>query len=103
MSITVKDHRGTSPFGLVFRDHIDTDKFRALTPCARIVYLSLTTFAGSSGQCWPKQKTLSDLTGYAPRSIRRAVHELEAARYLAVEIRDPSSWRRTNVYTLLKP
>jgi len=98
----VNDRR-TRPYGLVFRDHIDTDKFRKLTAAARIVYFTLTTFAGSDGQAWPKQSTLADFTGYDQRTIRRAIAELAGAGFILSQTRDPSSWRRTNVYTLIDP
>tara|TARA_R110000751_G_scaffold85896_9_gene171277 strand:+ start:111 stop:422 length:312 start_codon:yes stop_codon:yes gene_type:complete len=102
MAVEVKDRR-TSPFGLVYRSHIDTDAFRALPPCARIVYFVLTTYAGNAGRAWPKQSTLSAVSGYSPRAIRRAIAELDGAGFLLVDVRDPLSWRRTNVYTLIDP
>ena len=98
----IKDRR-TRPYGLVFRHHIDTVNFRSLSAPSRIVYFTMTTYAGSEGQAWPKQSTLATVTGYAERTIRRAIAELEGAGFIQVEIRDPSSWRRTNVYTLIDP
>jgi DNA-binding MarR family transcriptional regulator len=95
--------RRTRPYGLVFRAHIDTDKFRALPPSARIVYFTLTTYAGAEGQAWPKQSTLAAVTGYDERTIRRATADLEGAGFILVEVRNPDSYRRTNIYTLIDP
>ena len=102
MPTHIKDRR-TRPYGLVFRAHIDTDTFRALSAASRVVYFTLTTYAGNEGQAWPKQSTLAEVTGYTERTVRRSIAELEGAGFLCSEVRDPSSWRRTNIYTLIDP
>lgn len=62
---------------------------------ARSVLLALSSFANRDGDAWPSRTTLARITGYDPRSVTRALGELELAGVIARRDRSGSStvWR----------
>jgi Helix-turn-helix domain len=70
---------------------------RQISAGAKLTYLAIASFAyGSKPTAWPSQSTLSSMTGYSDRSIRRYTEELEGANLINVERRP----RRVNRYEL---
>jgi len=83
------------PFARLAR-RVGTDD--QLSPTARVVFAALDAFmCKRTGRCDPTFARLSAWVGRHPRNVRRAVRQLEAAGYLAV---DRSTGRR-NAYRLL--
>mgnify|MGYP003661958225 CR=1 FL=1 len=102
-SIEVKDGRKRQ-FGVVYRNHIDRDDFRALSPSTRLVYFALLTFVGRADQqAWPKVSRLARMVGASERTVWRAVKSLESAGYLTIGKKWYNRARRVNLYTLTDP
>lgn len=95
------------------RDHVlrRVDKDPTLTATARDVAHALADFSDRSAKaCWPAQTTLAERLGVVPKTVQRAIAELEAAGYLSVRRHRPRYHpergglaRRTNCYCLRLP
>jgi hypothetical protein len=79
----------------------------SLTRAARDVLLTLHTFRGTGGQCWPSHATLADRAKCCIRTVLRA---LQAAQRLGlvdwVERRVRAGWRwlrSSNIYRFMTP
>ena len=71
----------------------------SLTAGAKLTYAAIARFAwGSSTTAWPSQDTLSSMTGYSVRTIRRYTKELKQAKLIGV---DRETWQG-NRYHLLR-
>jgi hypothetical protein len=49
-----------------------------LPPTAKAVLISMADFANEAGECWPSVSTLAERTCLVPRSVIRAIKDLEA-------------------------
>lgn len=95
------------------RDHVlrRVDKDPTLTATARDVAHALADFSDRSAKaCWPAQTTLAERLGVVPKTVQRAIAELEAAGYLSVRRHRPRYHReragfarKTNCYCLRMP
>lgn len=95
------------------RDHVlrRVDKDPTLTATARDVAHALADFSDRAAKaCWPAQTTLADRLGVVPKTVQRAIAELEAAGYLSVRRHRPRYHReragfarKTNCYCLRMP
>lgn len=52
---------------------------------ARCVYLALTLYADSKGECWPRQSALARLSGLSERQVRRMLTDLAALGMVEIE------------------
>lgn len=95
------------------RDHVlrRLDRDPTITLTARSVARAIAQFSDSSAKpCWPAQTTVAEMLGVCPKTVQRAVAELEAGGYVAVR-RHPVRYkpdrrrfdRKTNAYTLRMP
>ncbi len=82
-------------------------KIGNLTRAARDVLLTLATYRGAGGVCWPSHATLAERAGCCVRTVQRA---LNAARDLGLvdwherRVRNGWRWLRTsNAYRLTVP
>lgn len=73
---------------------------RALSPAAKTLWLTLGTYGRRDGRgrtvCYPGMPALEQATGFARRTISRAVRELIAIKWIAVR-----RTRNSNLYHLL--
>jgi DNA-binding transcriptional regulator YhcF (GntR family) len=49
-----------------------------LPPTAKAVLISMADFANEAGECWPSVSTIAERTCLVPRSVIRAIKELES-------------------------
>ncbi len=99
----VKDARGVR-FGVIYKDHVDTDAFRSLTCADRCVYYALLLFAGqNSAKAWPKVTTLMKLTAFSERTVYRGLRVLQDRGFIEIGKKEFTKTRRVNLYTLLTP
>lgn len=67
-------------FAKLTEDHLRWRAWRALGDGGKLTYLALLLHADcKSGECWPKEKTLAELTGLGRRAIQVNVKRLAAA------------------------
>ena len=65
------------------------------------VYIYLRDRADASGVCWPGIKTIAGELGLSPRTVQRALADLEQHGYLAKLPRyRPNGSNTSNLYTL---
>jgi hypothetical protein len=55
-------------------------------PTKRLVLLALADNANDEGECWPSIATISRKTGLCERATRKAIRDLEADGWLAVQL-----------------
>ena len=68
------------------------------TGAARIVLLVIAEHANAAtGECWPSEARIARRAGVHPATVRRSIHDLEAAGLIAVD-RSPG---KVNRYLLL--
>ena len=53
-----------------------------LSPGARLLYVLLDDYAGTSGECWPGQETLATRLGASRRGVQEWIYELSGAGHL---------------------
>lgn len=84
-------------------------EFRAgnLTRTFRDVLLSLHTFRGTGGHCWPSHATLADRAGCCVKTVQRALHQaqqLGVVEWTERRVRAGWRWLRTsNAYRFTSP
>ena len=66
----------------------------------KAVLVALASFADHDRTCWPSVRTLAHRTGYATRTVQRALRELERRGLLVMKERH--EWPRTNAYRLAR-
>ena len=67
----------------------------------KTVYIYLRDRADASGVCWPGIKTIAHELGLSPRTVQRALADLEQHGYLAKLPRyRPNGSNTSNLYTL---
>ena len=67
----------------------------------KTVYIYLRDRADASGVCWPGIKTIAGELGLSPRTVQRALADLEQHGYLAKLPRyRPNGSNTSNLYTL---
>ena len=102
-AFSVKDERG-GRFGVIYKDHVDTDAFRSLTCADRCVYYALLLFVGHhSGKAWPKVSTLMQLTAFSESTVYRGLRVLKQKGFIDIGKKEFTRARRVNLYTLLSP
>lgn len=67
-----------------------------VTGLARYVLLALVERANTKGECWPSVATLASMTGLAEKTVRRHLHELEAAGAIERHRRSRKNGNRTS-------
>jgi hypothetical protein len=84
-------------------------EFRAgnLTRAYRDVLLTLHTFRGTGGACWPSHETLADRANCCTKTVQRALRqarELDLIRWVERRVRVGWRWLQTsNLYTFTTP
>jgi len=48
----------------------------------KLVYCALLSYQGKNKQCWPSQKTLSEVIGISPSAVYRAIKKLEKLNWI---------------------
>jgi hypothetical protein len=78
-----------------------------LTRAYRDVLLTLRTFRGTGGHCWPSHDTLADRADCCPRTVQRALRQardLGLVEWSERRVRAGWRWLRTsNAYRFLAP
>ena len=78
-----------------------------LTRAYRDVLLTLRTFRGIGGACWPSHETLADRAGCCVRTVQRALkqaHELDLVSWAERRVKAGWRWLRTsNWYRFVVP
>lgn len=78
-----------------------------LTRAHRDVLLTLHTFRGTGGHCWPSHATLADRARCCVRTVQRALQQAQALGLVSwAERRVRSGWRwlqSSNLYRFLTP
>ncbi|MGA8197603.1 MAG: helix-turn-helix domain-containing protein, partial [Acetobacteraceae bacterium] len=78
-----------------------------LTRAARDVLLTLHTFRGTGGQCWPSHETLADRARCCTRTVQRALAQAQAIGLVDwAERRVRAGWRwlrSSNMYRFVVP
>jgi Helix-turn-helix domain len=78
-----------------------------LTRAARDVLLTLHTFRGTGGACWPSHETLADRANCCTKTVQRALRqarELDLIHWAERRVRAGWRWLRTsNLYRFLVP
>lgn len=87
---------------------VDTDsktpKPGTRNPAAKAVLVALAEFPGvGQRECWPAQETISLMTDFDERTVRRHMAVLEAQGYIARKERRHKGHRLTDMVTLLGP
>jgi hypothetical protein len=70
-----------------------------ITRAARDVLLTLATFRGTGGQCWPSHAALADRAGCCPRTVQRALRrarDLGLVDWAERRVRAAWRWLRTS-------
>lgn len=73
-----------------------------LTPTEKLVLLAIADHADGDGICWPGMRKVSEKTGFARRTVIRAVESLEASGLIVVERRRTGAGRQTSNRYLLQ-
>lgn len=82
-------------FGSIYADE-------SLTHRARVVYMYLRDRSDGEGKCWPGVKRIASDLHLSPRTVQRALSDLERAGYVkrAERYRENGS-RMSNMYTVV--
>lgn len=68
--------------------HFDREKLiydSDLLPRERHILLAINSFVGADGQCFPKQSTIAEMTGYRREAVNRVVKDLEAQGLISIK------------------
>ena len=72
-------------------------KAEGISPGAKLVYVSLLSYAWHNEYCFPGQATMAKDIGLSVRSVSRHVKELEEARYIKIK---RQGLNKPNIYEL---
>jgi len=90
---------GLPPFGLLVRNHLDSDEYRTLNLTEIKVWNVLLTFAGrKTGEAWPKQATIARIAGCRREHVSRSMRKLIECGFVETTARG-----RLTIYILKPP
>ncbi len=88
--------------------HFDREKLiydSDLKPGERHILLAVNSFVGADGECFPKQSTLADMTGYRREAVNRILKGLEAQGVISIkhQFRSKGRGQTSNRYSVNWP
>lgn len=70
---------------------------------AKLIYAEISRMIGPRGYCWARDKYLAERVGCSTRTVSRAIHDLEAAGAIRVEMSANHNGTERHIYAGLSP
>ena len=70
---------------------------------AKLIYAEISRMIGPRGYCWARDRYLADRVGCSTRTVSRAIHDLEAAGLIRVEMSANRNGTERHIYAGLSP